>query len=249
MRFGNLRIAKCIVLVIVFDQGVRQLLTLWNAQPGRDRTRSDIAHHHFDRDNLDLPHKLLAHVEPPDEMRGDADMGQPREDILRNAVVDHALAVDGALFLGVEGGRIILEILDQGTRFRALIEDLGLAFVDLAATGHLFDHPAGKIPSPRCCDARCIAMAGAYAAHTPNGDNWQTVGGEAPRMPGGTSSFPSFPSSPSRLWFVGAPMRSRMMKFAQLFTEHPASVGENYWQPLRHAVGFGLSMGGSGQIG
>lgn len=36
------------------------------------------------------------------------------------------------------------------------------------------------------------------------------------------------------------------MKFAQLFTEHPASVGENYWQHLRHAVGFGLRMVVSG---
>jgi len=36
------------------------------------------------------------------------------------------------------------------------------------------------------------------------------------------------------------------MKIARLFTEHPASVGESYWQHLRHAMGFGLRMGVSG---
>lgn len=36
------------------------------------------------------------------------------------------------------------------------------------------------------------------------------------------------------------------MKIAQLFTEHPASVGESYWQHLRHASGFGLRMVVSG---
>ena len=36
------------------------------------------------------------------------------------------------------------------------------------------------------------------------------------------------------------------MKIAQLFTEHPASVGESYWQHLRHATGFGLRMVVSG---
>lgn len=36
------------------------------------------------------------------------------------------------------------------------------------------------------------------------------------------------------------------MKIVQLFTEHPASVGESYWQHLRHATGFGLRMVVSG---
>ena len=28
----------------------------------------------------------------------------------------------------------------------------------------------------------------------------------------------------------------------RLFTEHPATVGETYWQHLRHATGFGVTM-------
>ena len=42
-------------------------------------------------------------------MGRDADVAEPREDVLADPVVDHALAVDRALFLGVEGGGIVLE--------------------------------------------------------------------------------------------------------------------------------------------
>ena len=64
-------------------------------------------------------------------MGGDADVRQPREHIFADAIVDHALAVDRALLLGVERSRVILEILDDRARFGAFVEDLGLAFVDL----------------------------------------------------------------------------------------------------------------------
>ena len=59
------------------------------------------------------------------------------EDMLGDAVVEHALAADRAALLGVERGRVVLEILDQGARLGTLVEDLGLAFVDLAAAGHV----------------------------------------------------------------------------------------------------------------
>ena len=68
---------------------------------------------------------------------------QPREDMLRNAVVDHALAGNRALFLSVEGGGIVLEILDQSAGFGAFVKDLGLAFVDFAAAGHKRTYSAG----------------------------------------------------------------------------------------------------------
>src|SRR4029079_11929529 len=83
-----------------------------------------------------LGDQLLAHVEPADEVGRDADVRQPQEDVLRNAVVDNALAVDRALLLGIEGGGVILEVLDDRARLGTLIEDLGVAFVKLAAAGH-----------------------------------------------------------------------------------------------------------------
>ena len=35
--------------------------------------------------------------------------------MLGDAIVDHALAIDRAFFLGVERGRVVLEILDNGS--------------------------------------------------------------------------------------------------------------------------------------
>jgi energy-coupling factor transporter ATP-binding protein EcfA2 len=54
--------------------------------------------------------------------------------------VEHALAGDHALLLIVEGGRVVLEILDQRAGLRPLEQDLGLAFVNLAATAHATVH-------------------------------------------------------------------------------------------------------------
>ena len=60
-------------------------------------------------------------------------MAEQGEDMLGNAVVEHALAGDRSLLLGVERGRVVLEILDQGAGLRPLVEDLGLAFIDESA--------------------------------------------------------------------------------------------------------------------
>src|SRR5262249_16232106 len=54
-----------------------------------------------------------------------------------DAVVEHALAVDDLVFLLVERRGIVLEELDQRTRLRALVKDLGLAFVYASARLHL----------------------------------------------------------------------------------------------------------------
>jgi hypothetical protein len=55
------------------------------------------------------------------------------EDVLGNAVVEHTLAIHNFVLLGVEGGSVVLEELDQGARLRSFIENLGLAFIDAAA--------------------------------------------------------------------------------------------------------------------
>ena len=46
------------------------------------------------------------------------------------------LAFDGGLLFGVEGGRIILEILDQRSRLGAFVKGLRLTFVDFLAARH-----------------------------------------------------------------------------------------------------------------
>jgi hypothetical protein len=98
-----------------------------------------------------------------------ADVVEPREYIFADAIVDNALALDRALLLGIEGGRIVLEILDQRARLGAFIKDLGLAFVDLAAAGHRIflgtawlekQAPAG---ASRCRDCTAGASRPIYA--------------------------------------------------------------------------------------
>ena len=66
------------------------------------------------------------------------------EDVLRDAVVDDALAADRAALLRVERGRVVLEILDERARLRTLVEDLGLALINLAAASHGSRHSNGK---------------------------------------------------------------------------------------------------------
>src|SRR3546814_4614846 len=67
-------------------------------------------------------------------MGRDTNLRQQCENMLGNAVIQYTLTADGAFFLRIEGGRVILEILDDGAGLRPFIEDLGFAFINLAAT-------------------------------------------------------------------------------------------------------------------
>jgi hypothetical protein len=123
----------------------------------------------LERDDLDFLDKLLAHVQPADEMRRNAHPVEVIEDVLRDAVVEHALAVDHRMLLLVEGGGVILEELDQRSGLRALIQYLGLAFVDAAASVHQsvsgVGRAVGKSPYPslrrKCCD-NGLYLGGVY---------------------------------------------------------------------------------------
>ena len=102
----------------------------------RQRTGRDVAHHDFERNDLDLADQLLAHVEPPDEMRRHADVVQVLEHVFGDAVVEDALAFDHLVLLRIEGGRIVLEMLDQSSGLGSLVKDLRLAFIDAATAAH-----------------------------------------------------------------------------------------------------------------
>ena len=56
--------------------------------------------------------------------------------VLANPVGQDTLAFDHLVLLGVECGRVILEMLDEGAGLGALVEDLGLAFIDASAAVH-----------------------------------------------------------------------------------------------------------------
>jgi hypothetical protein len=65
-----------------------------------------------------------------------SDIVQMLEHIFGDAIVEHALAFDHLVLLGVESGGVVLEVLNQRSRLRALIEDFRLAFVDSATAAH-----------------------------------------------------------------------------------------------------------------
>ena len=102
----------------------------------RQRAGRDVAHHDLERNDLDFADQLLAHVQPADEMRRHADVVETLEHVFGDAVVEDALAFDHLMLLGVEGGRVVLEVLDQRSGLGAFIEDLRLAFVDAATAAH-----------------------------------------------------------------------------------------------------------------
>ena len=69
-----------------------------------------------------------------------ADLAELREDVLGDAVVEHALALDQRVLLVVEGRGIVLEMLNEGAGLGSLVEDLGLALVYTAPPVHSL-HP------------------------------------------------------------------------------------------------------------
>jgi hypothetical protein len=93
---------------------------------------------HLEGNDLDFPNELFTQIHPLDEVVLDADAVQPRHDVFADAIVDDALALEHGFLRAVEGGGVVLEVLDQGAGFWTFIEDLGLALVDFLAACHAF---------------------------------------------------------------------------------------------------------------
>ena len=156
--FRHHGVVELVVLVIELDDRARQLGALLDAEALRQRAGRDVPHHHLQRHDLDLANQLLAHVEAADEMGRHPDVVEVLKQVLRNPVVEDALALDHLVFLGIERGRVVLEVLDQGSRLRAFIQDLGLAFINTASTAHwdvpcfVEIHEIGVLRMTRVCD-------------------------------------------------------------------------------------------------
>src|SRR5262245_9708040 len=69
-------------------------------------------------------------------MRWHTDVVELQENVLRNAVVEHAFTLNQGVLLVVEGRRIVLEMLDQRAGLRPLVEHLGLALIDTTPPVH-----------------------------------------------------------------------------------------------------------------
>src|SRR5665213_4003634 len=134
--FRHHRMIERSVLVIKLDDRAWQLGAFVDSKPGRQGTGGDIAHHNLKRDDYDLADQLPAHVEPADKVRRHPDIVEMLEDVFGNPVVENALALDNFVLFGVEGGGVVLEVLNQRSRLRAFIKDLRLALVNPAAATH-----------------------------------------------------------------------------------------------------------------
>src|SRR4051812_16388008 len=134
--FGDHRVVELVVLVIELDDRARQLGAFLDAEALRQRSRRHVPHHHLQRHDLDLANQLFTHVEAADEMGRHPDIVEVLKQVLRNPVIEDTLALDHLMFLCIERGRIVLKVLDQGSRLRAFIQYLGLAFINAASTAH-----------------------------------------------------------------------------------------------------------------
>ena len=136
MLLRHHRVVKLILLVIELDDRTRQLRAFFQSKAGRERTGSDVADHDFQRNDLDFADQLLAHVDALHEMRRHPDVVQLLEDEFRDAIVEHALAFDQRMLLGVEGGSVIFEMLDERAGLRAFVKHLSLALINATPLAH-----------------------------------------------------------------------------------------------------------------
>ena len=115
MLLADHRVPERVVLQIELQDRAGKLGPLFNSQAGRKAASRHIAHDNFKRDDFHLADKLLAHVQATDEVGGYADALQPHHKVFGDAVVEHRPARDRALLLIVEGGCVVLEVLNKGS--------------------------------------------------------------------------------------------------------------------------------------
>ena len=143
------RVVELVVLEVPLDQRPRQGGAFLDVQALAQAAGRDVPNHHFDGDDLDFAHQLFAHVQRPEKMVRDVHLAEPHHQVGRDAVVDDALAADGAALLVVERRGVVLEMLDERAGFRAFEQCLGLALVD--QTTALSGHGSGLQDGRACC--------------------------------------------------------------------------------------------------
>ena len=87
------RVVERVVLVVVLDDRARQRRALLHAEALGERACGHVAHHHLERDDLDLLDQLLAHVQAAHEVGRDADLGQPQHQVLEMRLLSTPLPV------------------------------------------------------------------------------------------------------------------------------------------------------------
>src|SRR5215469_5274537 len=124
------RIVELVGLVIVLNHRTLEVAAFFEPEPLGHRAGDGISHHRFTRDDLQALAEHFAIVQAAYEMRADPAFLEQGEEQLRHAVVHNALVFDRAPLLGVECGRVVLEVLDYEVGVGSRIELLRLALVE-----------------------------------------------------------------------------------------------------------------------
>ena len=135
--FGDGRIAEFVVFQAVFDDRSRQHGAFFASVAFAEASCGDVAHDHFDRDHFQLTDELFAHVDAVEEVVCQSDFREGLKHVFGDQIVQHAFAFDGGAFCVVEGGCVVLEVLDQRRGIGTGQQDLRFPFVErLRAMGN-----------------------------------------------------------------------------------------------------------------
>ena len=109
----NHRVVEFVVFQMELDRRPGKGLSFRHTEALREASCRDIAHHHFERNHLGMPHHGVSLVYLVYEMSRDALVVQKSEDAIGDAVVQKALAFDGLLALSVQRRGVIFVFDDQ----------------------------------------------------------------------------------------------------------------------------------------
>ena len=125
------RVAQLVVFIGEFNGGLLEHNAFLHAVVLGKGTGGDVADNDLQRHDGDLLYGGLAVVELLHVVGGHALLLQAAHQVVGHAVVDGALAGDGALFQAVEGGGVVLVGDDDNLRVAGGVDLLGLALIEL----------------------------------------------------------------------------------------------------------------------
>src|SRR5437667_3334808 len=130
------RVVERVVLVEVLEDGLGERLALRAPEALGEAPGDDVARHHLDLHDLAAADQHVALGEAAHEVGRHALLLEEAEEDLGHAVVEDALVDDRAALLRVEGGGVVLEVLDEEVGIGSGVELLRLALVEQLTAIH-----------------------------------------------------------------------------------------------------------------
>jgi len=130
------RVAQVIVFVAVFKHGALEARAFRKAQALCKRAGGHVAHNHLNGHDFHMLDKRLPLGKFLYEMRRNAVLLQKLHHAVGHAVVDCALAGDGAFFQAVERGCVVLVVHDEKVLIVRFEHLFGFAFINLFELFH-----------------------------------------------------------------------------------------------------------------